>query len=230
MVEAEQALLRRWSGHAGRGEVIDLTADTLALSLDFNLKAAFSHDADDLQDDVGTQFLHRLTAPMREDTRSNLLFMKQTKRVRARIVSLMELRRQRIEPRFDLLAMFMDARYRDTAEPMSDQQIVARALPPGRGAGPGHEAGRGASVPAGSTRGIAGVRERARSGRSWAASTMNGCGHSQMRLCVANGADCMQRLASRSQRPFDASLPNPCARLVASARCGRCGARHRTSR
>lgn len=122
------ALLQRWQRRADEGQLIELTSDMLDLSLNFNLQAVFSVDADDLLDAVGVQFLHRLSAPMRQDTRSSLIFLKHTKYVRTRIVELIVARRARRDPPFDLLNMFIDARYRDTGNAMLDQQIVDEIL------------------------------------------------------------------------------------------------------
>jgi cytochrome P450 len=129
MAGCNAKLLERWRACARSGESIELTRDMLDLSLDFNLRAVFSVDADGgMLDDVGAQFLHRLTAPVREDTRSNLLFVKQAKRARARIAELIARRRVRFDRPFDVLTMLMDARHRDNGDAMSDQQIIDEIL------------------------------------------------------------------------------------------------------
>ncbi|MGQ0429071.1 MAG: cytochrome P450 [Gammaproteobacteria bacterium] len=117
------ALLDRWDACAHRGDAVELTGDMVGLSIDLNFNAIFSVDAHDMLDELGVGYLERLTAPMKADTRSNLLFLKDARRVREIILRLIAARRQSGARPVDLLSMFMDARHGD-GEAMPDQLII----------------------------------------------------------------------------------------------------------
>jgi cytochrome P450 len=74
-------------------------------------------------DEIGASYLLQLTAPMKADIRSNLLFLKDAKRVRECITNLIGTRRGLQAGPEDLLGKFVAARHRN-GEAMPDQQIV----------------------------------------------------------------------------------------------------------
>ena len=122
-----EPLLRRWERHAATGAPLELTAAMLEVSLAYNLSTLFGADADAMGAAIGTEFLGRLTAPIRADTRSNLMFMKEVRAVRARIAALIGERWQRPDAADDLLGMFLRPSPGE-ATPMSEPEIVDEVI------------------------------------------------------------------------------------------------------
>lgn len=122
------ALVDRWRAHARACRTVDLRAEALDVSLEFNLRATFGADMPSLRESLHACFLPRLTATAREDTRSSLVFLQQVNHARRAISCLIADRRNRAQSPVDLLAMFMNVRHRDNGQGLPEQQIIDEIL------------------------------------------------------------------------------------------------------
>jgi enediyne biosynthesis protein E7 len=125
MTHAERsnaALVTRWGAFARRGEAVELTQELVQLGIDTSFNTLFGADAATMHDVIDAAYLQRLCAPVELDTRSNLLFLKETNRIRAHIRALCGVRRTCPLPT-DLLGFFAHARICND-EAMSDAQIA----------------------------------------------------------------------------------------------------------
>lgn len=124
MVSCNETLLSQWLQAAKEKRRINLTQDILHCTLMFSLNAIFSEDTQQVLDHGGEAFFSRLTEESTEDTRSNLLFIKQFKDQTVLIKTIIEDRMQNQRRPFDFMSLLMDSRYKDTGEPMSNSHLI----------------------------------------------------------------------------------------------------------
>jgi cytochrome P450 len=117
-------LIERWAGHAARDEPIDLTHDLSAVALTIVLRALFSRDFDRLIEAEGGSPFDLLTQESRRDLQFAAKFRALARFVRAMI----DARRQerRVEP--DWLSRLMEARDKDSGEPMPDRALLDEVM------------------------------------------------------------------------------------------------------
>lgn len=120
MERANQELIERWSGHARRGESINLTRDLSELTLNIVLQALFSADLDGLANADGSSPFDLLTRETRRDLPFAAKFRALTHLVR-RVITARRAER-RIE--MDLLSTLMEARDRDSGEAMPERALL----------------------------------------------------------------------------------------------------------
>lgn len=124
MANCNQTLLSQWQQAANEGRSINLTQDILHATLMFSLTAIFSEDTQQVLEHGGEAFFSRLTEESTEDTRSNLLFIKQFKDQKILIEAIIDNRRQSQRRPFDFMSLLMDSRYKDTGEFMATSQLI----------------------------------------------------------------------------------------------------------
>ena len=120
MHRANADLIERWSGHAARGEPVNLTRDLSELALSVVLRALFGTDLDRLIDAKGGNPFELLTS----ETRRDLAFAAKYRALTHDVLAIIAARRkeQRIET--DLLSMLMEVRDRDSGEAMPDRALL----------------------------------------------------------------------------------------------------------
>ena len=134
VVPATQRMLARWEAHARSGEVLDIDAEMMRLTLEIVGKALFSIDlseeASQLTHAVITTLDHivyrvRNVVVMPESipVPRNLRFRRALKLLDTTVQTMINSRRQTGQMGDDLLGMFLQARDEETGQQMSDRQI-----------------------------------------------------------------------------------------------------------
>lgn len=116
--------LARWREAAEGGEPIDVTAEMSALTLDVVLTSIFGDDLEWLAERMGGSPFAVVT----EHAARDLEFAYKFRSLTRLVAELVEERRDSGEPRFDFLGMLMDARDRDTGEPMSERELLDEVM------------------------------------------------------------------------------------------------------
>jgi cytochrome P450 len=124
MQQANVEIIDRWAGHAERGEAINLTRDLSELALNIVLRALFSTDLVRLIDTEGSSPFDLLTRETRRDLAFAAKFRALTHFVRAMVES----RRAEQRTEMDLLSMLMQARDKDSGEPMPDRALLDEVM------------------------------------------------------------------------------------------------------
>lgn len=118
--QANAARRERWQALADAGAVIDVTTEAADLSLEVILRTLFGEDFDRLTDQQGGNPFAFLTEDLTRDMQVVLRFRGLMKLMQ----DLIHWRRETRPERDDFLAMFLDARDRDTGEAMSDKELI----------------------------------------------------------------------------------------------------------
>ena len=113
-------LVERWSGHAERGEPVNLTRALSEVTLGIVLRALFSIDLDRLIAAEGVSPFDLLTT----ETRRDLPFAAKFRSLTRHVLTMINARRQERRVEMDLLSMLMEARDRDTGEAMPDRALL----------------------------------------------------------------------------------------------------------
>lgn len=109
-----------WQGKAKSEEIIDITETASELSLMVILRVIFSQDLEAIFEQQGGNPFSFLTEDLTRDMQVVLKFRGLMKLFQ----SIIEQRRENQEERFDFLAMFMDARDKETGEAMTDKELI----------------------------------------------------------------------------------------------------------
>jgi cytochrome P450 len=117
---ATDALLARWEELARRGATVNLTEEMSELTLQIVLKAIFGRDLERMSVELGGNPFEVVT---KEQAR-NLQFAYKFRSLSRLVASLIARRRTDGEEHFDYIAMLMNARDKDTGEPMSERELV----------------------------------------------------------------------------------------------------------
>lgn len=122
------ARLERWSGFAARGEPIDVTDEMSQLTLDVILHAIFGEDLAWLAEKMGGNPF----AVVNEHSARDLTFAYKFRSLTRLVQELMQKRIARVgqegEEHFDFLQMLLNARDRDTGEPMAERQMLDEVM------------------------------------------------------------------------------------------------------
>jgi cytochrome P450 len=124
MVEANLQLREKWLAAAGRGEPVNLTQDTSDLTLQIVLRAVIGNDLDSMIAAHGGNPFSLLT----DDTERNLAFAHKFRSLSKLISDCIDRRRRLDVRRADLLSMLIDARDRESGQPMPDHQLIDEAM------------------------------------------------------------------------------------------------------
>lgn len=115
---------QRWDAACKRGEPINLTDETSALTLDIVLQSIFGTDLARIERQLGANPFEVVAKEQARDLKFAFRF-----RSLGKLVSeVMQRRRQEQEPHFDFLAMLMDARDRETDQAMDDRELIDEVL------------------------------------------------------------------------------------------------------
>jgi len=117
-------LLDKWRKLAEQNAIIDITEETNALALEIILRALFSDDYDQLCVDSGDNPFAILTDNSVRDLKLVVKYRALTKLVGG----LIEQRREQSSKPHDWLTMFMDARDKETGEPMTDKEMIDEVM------------------------------------------------------------------------------------------------------
>lgn len=120
MHRANADLIERWSGHAARGEPVNLTHDLSELALSIVLRALFGTDLDRLIDAKGGNPFDLLTS----ETRRDLPFAAKYRALTRDVLAIIAARRKEQRIEMDLLSMLMEVRDRDSGEAMPDRALL----------------------------------------------------------------------------------------------------------
>ena len=117
-------LVERWTAHADTGETIDITHELSSVALDIVLRALFSTDFDRLIAAEGASPFDLLTEESKRDLQFAARFRALTRFVRA----IIEARRRESRVESDWLSMMMQARDRESGEPMPDRALLDEVM------------------------------------------------------------------------------------------------------
>ncbi len=120
MHRANVDLIERWSGHAARGEPVNLTRDLSELALTIVLRALFGTDLDRLIDAQGGNPFDLLTS----ETRRDLPFAAKFRALTHHVLTMIAARRQEQRIEMDLLSTLMEVRDRDSGDAMPDRALL----------------------------------------------------------------------------------------------------------
>jgi len=113
-------LLDSWEAKAERGELINITSEASELALQIVLRSLFSEDLDRIIAEQGSNPFSILTEDMARDMQLVIKFRALSKI----ILEVIERRRREQPERVDFLAMFMDARDKETDAAMTDRELL----------------------------------------------------------------------------------------------------------
>ncbi len=121
---ANLQLFEKWHELAKQEAIINITDVTNELALEIILLALFSDDLDSVFARAGGNPFSILTDNSARDLQLAVKFRGLTKLVG----EVIEQRRQECAERTDFLSVFMDARDKDTGEPMSDKELIDEVM------------------------------------------------------------------------------------------------------
>jgi len=117
---ANERFIERWERAAGRAEPINLTEEMSELTLEIVLRSIFGTDLDRFASAPGGNPFDVVTKEPARDLKFAYRFRSLTKHV----AELIRRRRAGNEEHFDFIAMLMQARDKDSGEPMPDRQMI----------------------------------------------------------------------------------------------------------
>jgi len=123
--EINEKFADRWAASARRGEPINLTDDVSELTLEIVLTSIFGADLQRLEAQMGVNPFEVVAKETNRDLKFAFRFRSLTKLV----AELIARRRREPQQHVDFLAMFMDARDRETDQAMSDKEMIDEVLP-----------------------------------------------------------------------------------------------------
>ena len=121
---ANERLASKWAAAARAGSTINVTQDMSEVTLDVVLRALFGDDLDRLGSNSGENPFALLT----DHTARNLAFAYQFRQLGKRIMEDVGRRRRDRVRSNDIVSLLIDARDRQTSEPMSDRQLLDEIL------------------------------------------------------------------------------------------------------
>ncbi|HTY48495.1 MAG TPA: cytochrome P450 [Steroidobacteraceae bacterium] len=121
---ANARFLDRWEAQARRGELVNLTDDMSELTLAIVLKSIFGRDLESLTQRSGGNPFDVVT----KETSRDLKFAYRFRSLAKLVAQLVEQRRGERAEHFDFLAMLMDARDRDSGEPMTERALIDEVM------------------------------------------------------------------------------------------------------
>lgn len=124
MCQCNGAMLKRWCDAADAGAVVDMTSDTSELALEVILRCLFSEDFDRLVEREGENPFQLLVDDVTRDLAMAMRFRALTRHVR----DIMQLRRDENRTPMDWLSMLIDARDKDSGEPMGERALLDEVM------------------------------------------------------------------------------------------------------
>ncbi|HEV8017499.1 MAG TPA: cytochrome P450 [Steroidobacteraceae bacterium] len=121
---ANDRFIARWQLLAHQGEPVNLTDEMSELTLEIVLRSIFGRDLDRLTQQPGGNPFGVVT---REPAR-DLQFAYKFRSLGKLVAQLMERRRAQAEEHFDYLAMLMDARDKESGQPMGERELIDEVM------------------------------------------------------------------------------------------------------
>jgi cytochrome P450 len=122
--EINEKFADRWAASASRGVPLNLTDEVSELTLEIVLTSIFGTDLERLE----TQFGANPFEVVAKETNRDLKFAFRFRSLGKLVAELIARRRREPHEHFDLLAMLMDARDRETDQAMSDKEMIDEVL------------------------------------------------------------------------------------------------------
>jgi cytochrome P450 len=110
-----ERFIARWEGHATRGELVNVTEDMSELTLDIVLHSIFGRDLEQLA--PGFELVTKEPA-------RNLQFAFKFRSLTKHVAAVIQRRRAGNEEHFDFVGMLMNARDKETGDPMGEREMV----------------------------------------------------------------------------------------------------------
>ncbi len=120
MRQCNHRLLQRWETKAAQNEAINITEETSMLTLEVILRAIFSHDLDAMITTHGENPFSMVLQDTARDLQLVTKFRATAKLIRA----VMEHRRREDRREMDFLSLLMEARDKNTGEPMKEKILI----------------------------------------------------------------------------------------------------------
>src|SRR5215469_10919229 len=120
IAEANDRRIARWEELARHGKPVNLTDEMSDLTLEIVLRSIFGTDLDRLSEQLGGNPFEVVT---REQTR-DLQFAYKFRSLTKLVAQLIARRRAQPEEHFDYLAMLMEARDKESGEPMGERELI----------------------------------------------------------------------------------------------------------
>jgi cytochrome P450 len=120
IAQANDRFIARWAALAARGELVNLTDEMSELTLEIVLRSIFGRDLDRLSEQLGGNPFQVVTREQSRDLQFAYKFRSLTRLV-ARLIAR---RRAQPEEHFDYVAMLMNARDKETGEPMGERELI----------------------------------------------------------------------------------------------------------
>src|SRR6201981_2007825 len=124
IAQANDRWIDRWEGLAHRGELINLTDEMRELTLEIVLRSIFGRDLDRLSQQLGGNPFAVVTREQSRDLQFAYKFRSLTKLV----AQLIAQRRTAAEDHFDYVAMLMNARDKESGEPMGERALIDEVM------------------------------------------------------------------------------------------------------
>lgn len=124
MNRCNDQVLARWCAAADAGTTVDITTDTSTVALDVILRSLFSEDLDRLIETEGGNPFSMLVEDVTRDLALASRFRGLTRHVR----QMMAARRAENRMPTDWLTMLMEARDKDTGEPMTERALIDEVM------------------------------------------------------------------------------------------------------
>jgi cytochrome P450 len=122
--EANDRFIARWEALAARGERVNVTDEMSELTLEIVLRSIFGTDLDRLAQQLGGNPFEVITREPSRDLQFAYKFRSLTKLV----AQLLARRRDEPAEHFDYVAMLMEARDKETGQPMEERQLIDEVL------------------------------------------------------------------------------------------------------
>ena len=120
IAQANDRCIARWEGLARSGALINLTDEMSELTLEIVLRSIFGRDLDRLAQQLGGNPFAVVTKEQSRDLQFAYKFRSLTKLV----AQLIAQRRTTQEEHFDYIAMLMNARDKESGEPMGERELI----------------------------------------------------------------------------------------------------------
>ena len=124
MTRCSRAVISSWQEKQRAGEVINITEEMSQVTLNFILYALFSEDLDRLVEREGRNPFGIVT----DESARNLQFAREFRALSGVVMDMVHARQSEERRPFDLLSMMIDARDKQTGEPMSEKQLIDEVL------------------------------------------------------------------------------------------------------
>lgn len=122
--EANDRFIAKWEKQAAEGALINITDDMSELTLEIVLLSIFGTDLERLSKEMGGNPFDIVTREPARDLKFAYRFRQLSKLVGALVAR----RRKEQSEHFDFLQMLIDARDKETGEPMSEKQLIDEAM------------------------------------------------------------------------------------------------------